>query len=162
MWSSMAKLTILCFWDKATITKYGLWTTAGKKFEVSSLCSLPRSPVLKFSSECNETLLRTLHVEVHILAVYTKYVALPTKSMSSMATKMLERERYSGTFIIQTPLGPYQIVLTIEVSLVWRLCKPPPSISRAHLHHWNYSDNKRRPKGGQVESDISVFGILVW
>ena len=42
---------------------------------------------------------------------------------------------YSGTSIIRTPLGPYQTVLIIEVSLVRRLCKPHPSISGAHLHY---------------------------
>ena len=48
-----------------------------KKYEVSSPCSfedmsqnMPGLPVLKFSSERNETLLRTLYVEVRILAVY--------------------------------------------------------------------------------------------
>ena len=47
------------------------------KFEVSSLCShedmsqnVPGSPVLKFSSKRNETLLCTLHEEVHILTVH--------------------------------------------------------------------------------------------
>ena len=57
----------------------------GKKVEVSSPCSfgdmnqnVPGSPVLKFSRTRNETLLRKLHTEVHILAVYAKYVALPT------------------------------------------------------------------------------------
>ena len=68
---------------------------------------------------------------------------------------------YSGAFIIRTPLGTYQTVLIIEVSLVQRLCKLYPSISGAHLHHWNYSDNKRRPKGGLIENDTSIFGILV-
>ena len=57
----------------------------GKISEVSSPCSfgdmsqtVPGSPVLKFSSKRNETLLRTLHAEVSILAVYAKYVAPPT------------------------------------------------------------------------------------
>ena len=47
------------------------------KFEVPSPCShgdmsqnVPGSPVLKFCRKCNETLLRTLHVEVRILTVY--------------------------------------------------------------------------------------------
>ena len=30
-------------------------------------------------------------------------------------------------------MGPYQTVLIMEVSLVWRLCKPHPSISGADL-----------------------------
>ena len=55
--------------------------------------NVPGLPVLKFYSKHNETLLRTLHAEVCILAVYAKYVALPTKSMSWMAAKMLEREQ---------------------------------------------------------------------
>ena len=38
-------------------------------------------------SKHNETLLRTLHAEVRILAVYDKYVATPTKSKSQMAAK---------------------------------------------------------------------------
>ena len=66
--------------------------TKGKKFE-SSLCSfgdmsqnVPGSPILKFFSKRNETLLRMLHMEVRILA---KYVASPTESISSMATKHL-------------------------------------------------------------------------
>ena len=37
-----------------------------------------------------------------------------------------------------------------------------PSISGAHLHYWNYSDSKRRPKQGLVESDVSIFDVLVW
>ena len=37
--------------------------------------------------------LRMLHAEVCILAVYAKYVAPPTKSMSWMAAKTLEREQ---------------------------------------------------------------------
>ena len=64
-------------------------------FEVSSLFgdmsqNVRGSPILKFFSKRNETLLRTLHAEVRILAIYAKYVAPPTKSMSSMAAKMLE------------------------------------------------------------------------
>ena len=48
-----------------------------KKFEVSSPCSfgdmsqsVPGSPILNFSSERNERLLRMLHTEVRILTVY--------------------------------------------------------------------------------------------
>ena len=52
-------------------------------------------------------------------------------------------EFYSGTSIIQSPLGPYQTVLIIEVSLVgaklvnkhaWSR-KLHSSISGAHLYH---------------------------
>ena len=64
------------------------------KLKVSSLCShgdmsknTPRSPVLKFCKKSNETLLRMLHTDVHILSVYAKYMAPPTKSMSYMAAK---------------------------------------------------------------------------
>ena len=59
-----------------------------------------------------------------------------------------------GTFIVQTPLGPYQTVLTIEVSLVQRLV--------ASMHTQATPLNKRRPKGDLIESDISIFGVLVW
>ena len=55
--------------------------------------NVPGSPILKISSKHNETLLHMLHTEVRILTVYAKYVAPPTKSMSSMAAKMLEREQ---------------------------------------------------------------------
>ena len=68
-----------------------------KIFEVPTLCSfgdngqnVPGSPVLKFFSKHNETLLCMLHAEVRMLTVYANYVATPTKSMSSMAAKMLE------------------------------------------------------------------------
>ena len=71
-----------------------------KKVEFSSPCSfgdmcqnVPGSPVLKFSSKRYETLSCTLHTEVHILAIYAKYVAPPTKSMSLTAAKTLEREQ---------------------------------------------------------------------
>ena len=54
------------------------------KFEVSSPCShgdmsrnVPGSSVIKMCSKLNETLLRTLHAEVRILAVHEKYVAHP-------------------------------------------------------------------------------------
>ena len=55
--------------------------------------NVPGSPVLKLSSKRNETLLGTWHMEVHILAVYAKYVAPPTKSMSSVAAKTCEGEQ---------------------------------------------------------------------
>ena len=51
---------------------------------------------------------------------------------------------YSGTSIIRTPLGSHQTVLTMEVSLVRRLCKPHPWISRTHLHYWNYSNKQKK------------------
>ena len=44
-------------------------------------------------SKHDETLLRTLHAEVRILAVYAKCMATSTKSTSQMAAKMLEREQ---------------------------------------------------------------------
>ena len=64
-----------------------------KKCEVSSPCSfgdmsqnVPRSPVLKFSSKRNETLLCTLHgAEVCILAVYAKYMAGPAYKASELS-----------------------------------------------------------------------------
>ena len=34
--------------------------------------NVPGSPVLKYSSKCNEVLLRTLHSEVRILTIYAK------------------------------------------------------------------------------------------
>ena len=34
-----------------------------------------------------------LHAEVHILTVYAKYVATPTKSKSQMAAKTLETKQ---------------------------------------------------------------------
>ena len=49
--------------------------------------NVPGSPVIKMCSKQNETLLRTLHAEIRILAVYAKYVATPTKSKSQMAAK---------------------------------------------------------------------------
>ena len=49
--------------------------------------NVPGSPVIKMCSKHNETLLRTLHAEVRILAVYAKYVAMPTKSKSQMVAK---------------------------------------------------------------------------
>ena len=52
-------------------------------------------PVLKFSNKRNETSLHTLHAEVCMLTVYAKYVAPPTKSMSSLATTTLEWEQQS-------------------------------------------------------------------
>ena len=56
--------------------------------------NVPGSPVIKMFSKHNETLmLRTLHAEVRILAVYAKYVATPTKSKSQMVAKMLERKQ---------------------------------------------------------------------
>ena len=71
-----------------------------KKFEVSSRCSygdmtqnVPGSPILNFSSKCNETLLRTLHAEAPYTPRLCKYVAPPTKSISSMAAKTLLREQ---------------------------------------------------------------------
>ena len=70
------------------------------KFEVASprkfgdtSQNVPGWPVLQFSSKHNETLLHMLHVEVHIFTVYANYVALPTKSMSKMAVRTLEREQ---------------------------------------------------------------------
>ena len=67
------------------------------KFDVSSPYSfwdvsqiVHGLPVLKPYSKRNETLLRTLHVEVCMLDVYDwKYVAPPIESMTA---KMLERE----------------------------------------------------------------------
>ena len=44
--------------------------------------NVPGSPILKFSSKHNETLLRTLHTKVHTV-----------EPMSSVATKTLEREQ---------------------------------------------------------------------
>ena len=55
--------------------------------------NVPESPVIKMCSKHNETLLHTLHAEVRILAVYAQYVATPTKSMSQMVAKTLEREQ---------------------------------------------------------------------
>ena len=42
--------------------------------------NVPGLPIIKMFSKHNETLLRTLHAEVRILAIYAKYVATPTKS----------------------------------------------------------------------------------
>ena len=58
-----------------------------KKFEVCSFGDMSqnvpiRLPILKFSSKQNEALLHTLYTEVNILAVYAKYVAPPTKTVS--------------------------------------------------------------------------------
>ena len=68
-----------------------------EKFEFSSRCSykdmsqnVPGSPILNFSSKRNETLLRTLHAEAPYIPRLCKYVAPPTKSISSMAAKTLE------------------------------------------------------------------------
>ena len=44
--------------------------------------NVPGSHVIKVCSKHNEILIRTLHTEVRILAVYAKYVATPTKSKS--------------------------------------------------------------------------------
>ena len=44
--------------------------------------NVPGSPVLEYCKKLQWTLLCTLHAEVRILAVYGKYVAPPTKSMS--------------------------------------------------------------------------------
>ena len=49
--------------------------------------------------------------------------------------QLLLQSYYSGTSIVRTPLGPYQTVLIIDMSLVQRLCKPHPTIREAHLHH---------------------------
>ena len=46
-----------------------------------------------FTAKCNETLPRTLCAEICILAVYAKYMAPPTKSMSWMAAETLEQEQ---------------------------------------------------------------------
>ena len=48
--------------------------------------NIPGSPILKISSKRNETLLRTLHVEVCIHAVYAKTLRLvrPTPSLSHL------------------------------------------------------------------------------
>ena len=53
----------------------------------------PDHPYYNFP-KCNETLLHTLHAEVCIFTIYAKYVAPPTKSMSKMAVKTLEREQH--------------------------------------------------------------------
>ena len=47
-------------------------------------------------SKPNETLLRTLHAEFRILAVYAKYVATPTKSKSQMAAKNVGKKAPAG------------------------------------------------------------------
>ena len=62
----------------------------------------PDYPYYNFPvSKCNETLLRTLHAEVRIFTVYAKYMAPPTKSMSEMAVKILERERAAAGVSIE-------------------------------------------------------------
>ena len=92
-------------WDKVTVTKYGLWTTAGKKFEVSSLCSfvdmaqnVHGSPTLKLSSKCNETLLHYVACRSPCTCRLCR-ICGPThkvnKRLSSVATKMLQREQQS-------------------------------------------------------------------
>ena len=70
--------------------------------------------------------------------------------------------QYSGTSIIRTPLGPYQAVLIIEVSLVGRLCKPHPHNPRGSFASLKYSRQQRRSKEGLIGSDIAIFDILVW
>ena len=59
--------------------------------------NVPGSPILNFSSKRNETLLRTLHVEAPYTPRLCKYVAPPTKSISSMAAKTLSgSQRFDG------------------------------------------------------------------
>ena len=89
MWPSMRKLCIMRwknFWVKATITNYNLWTIAPANLKSLAPCShgdmsknIPGSPVLKFCKKLQWTLLRTLHAEVRILAVYDMWPRPPSQ-----------------------------------------------------------------------------------
>ena len=65
---------------------------------------------------------------------------------------------YSGTSIIQTPsVGPYQTVLIIRGVLSSEVVQANQRGSPASLKLL-----RQQKKAGLVESDISIFGILVW
>ena len=69
-------------------------------------------------------------------------------------------------YIIRIPLGPYQTVLIIEVSLVRRLVASVHSLTSHTPQSTGITEttqtSKRRTKGGLIESDIWIFGVLVW
>ena len=61
--------------------------------------------------------------------------------------------RYSGISIIQTPLGPYQTVLIIEVSLVWRLVASMHSLASHTPQSTGITETTQQAKEAKRRSD---------
>ena len=80
------------------------------------------------------------------------------------------QEDYSGISIIRMPLGPYQTVHTIEVSLVQMLVQSMHSITShtSQLIRWHLPESlkllRQHKKGsklrGLIEREISISGTV--